>query len=314
MANLIFSLSTVLPIFAVMFLGFLLRRWNFLSESFVREGNKLVFRVALPVSLFVSTYNLELDVFFDAKFIAFVLGATLLSFFLVWGIFEWVIKDKDLIGTLVQACYRGNFAILGLPLLHNVIGAENSAKALLVIGFVVPLYNVLAVVILTLRSKTPGTISPGKILLRIVKNPLIIGIAGGFLASMLPFSMPGPVGNMLDIIKDLATPFALICLGGSIKLQGAERKFRYSLMTVLIKTIGIPAVFLILAYLLGFRSYDFVVIMVMLAVPTAVSSYSMVVEMGGDGDIAANSVVFSTFLSVFTLTLFIYLFKGLGVF
>ena len=310
--NLLFSVNTVLPIFAVMLAGFLLRRFGFLPESFFQYGNKLVFYGALPASLFFSVYELDMGHFFDSRFVAFTVLSTFLSFLLLWGITEWTVKDKSVIGTMVQAGYRGNFAILGIPLLHNVIGVENSEKSLLVIGFVLPLYSIFSVVVLTIRSRNPEKIDVKKILLHIVKNPLIISIAAGFLFVLLPFRLPGPAEQTVGLFQTLSTPLALLCLGGSIQVRKADSRFRRSVVSSLIKTMVLPLIFVPAAYFLGFRSYDLTVILIMFGAPTAVASYSMATEMGGDGEIAANAVIFSTFLSVFTLTAYIFLFRALG--
>jgi len=310
--NLVFSLNTVLPVFAVMLIGFFLRRSGFCSEEFFKNGNKIVFYIALPASLFLDTFQTDIAGFFDVKFVAFTISTTIVSFLLIWGIIEIFIKDKKLIGTIVQAAYRGNFIILGVPLVTNVIGIEKGAKALLVISFVIPVYAVLSVIALAFRSSKNEKVNFKKILLEIVKNPFIIAIALGFLCAAVRLPLPEAGEKVIGMFKSIASPFALLCLGGSINIRSFDKKVRYSIMAALIKTIGIPLVVVPIAYLMGFRSYDLLVIMLWSGVPTSVSSYTVAVGMGGDGDIASSSVVFSTFLSVFTLTTFIYIFKTIG--
>ena len=312
--NFLFSINTMLPIFGVMFAGFLLRRFSFLSEEFMKYGNRLVFYGALPASLFMSTCSLEFETVFDVAFVFFAVGATLASVALIWVVTELLVKDKSVVGTLVQAGYRGNFAILGLPLLANVIGEANMAKAILVLAFVIPVYNVVAVVVLSVRSKNMSKVEPKKLLLNILKNPLIISIAAGFVFSSLHWRLPVAADGFVGFFADLSTPLALLCLGGSIKLRGMDSKLKYSLVMTGVKVAALPVLVVGAAYLLGFRSYELVILMIMGGVPTAVASYPMAVEMGGDGDIAANSVVLSTFVSVLSLTAFIYFFKAMGVF
>jgi len=313
LANLLFSLNVVFPIFAVLLLGFVLRRKNFVTWEFVAQGNKLVFHIALPVSLFSSIYSAELDGLWDGKFVLFAVLVTLGSFGVAWGLAELFVKDKALIGTIVQGCFRGNFAILGLPLVHNIIGEQNSAKAALIVAFIIPIYNILAIVVLTTRSKQSGALNMKGIVLTILKNPLIIAIILGLTVNLLKIHLPSALSQIVSYVAALSSPLALLCLGGSIQGSFRDHKFKYALGASIFKVFLLPLLVVSLAYLLGFTSYDLVILLVMSSVPVAVSSFPMALQMGGDSYVAAANVMLTTLLSVFTITAFLSVFKAAGI-
>jgi hypothetical protein len=311
--NLIFSANRVMPIFLIMFFGYFLRRKNITTEAFVKNGNLIIFKIALPASLFYNVYSQDVSEILDAYFVVFVLAATLICYGTSWlgGIF--FIKDKPTISAFVHGAFRGNFVILGLPLMHSFIGAENSGKAALVILFTIPVYNILAIIILSIYSQTGEKICIKDILKAIATNPLTIGILIGLVLSLSGFRLPTMLDSTVNYITRMTTPLALICLGGGLELTKYNPKIKLSLWASTLKTIVQPLAVTMAAYMFGFRSHDLAIILITFAVPAAVSSYAMTVQMGGDSYVGATTVIFSTFFSVFTLTAFIYAFVSLGL-
>lgn len=323
--NFILSVGIVVPIFLVMFLGYILRRKNITNDAFVQKGNFLVFKVVLPANLFLTVYNQNVGDIIDLAFIAYTVLGTLVSFTLIWVIARLVIKDKDVVGAFVHSAFRGNFAILGLPVMTNFLGAENIGKAALVILFTIPLYNILAILVLSVTSQHGEAVSVKGVLKSIATNPLTIGILLGLPLSLLRTNigfdtLPVAAYGLINIVEDtvssvsrMTTPLALICLGGGLELSKYNAKIKYGAWSAVTKTIILPLVFVSLAYVLGFRGNDLAIILITFSVPAAITSYTMTVQMGGDQYVGAMSVMLSTFLSVFTLTGFIYAFMMLGL-
>jgi hypothetical protein len=311
--NFIFSIERVAPIFLIMFFGYFLRRRNLTSEAFVKNGNLIVFKIALPASLFYNVYSQDVNKILDADFILYTVGATLICYGTSWLGALLFIKDKTAIAAFVHGAFRGNFVILGLPLMHSFIGAANSGKAALVILFTIPLYNILAIIILSIYSQDGKRISLKTILKAIVTNPLTIGIMIGLIMSLSAINLPNILDDTVHTIADMTTPLALICLGGSLEITKYNPKIKLALWATALKTTIQPLAVTIAAYMIGFRSHDLVIILITFAVPSAVSSYAMTVQMGGDGYTGATTVICSTFVSVFTLTAFIYAFVALGI-
>ena len=311
--NLVFSINAVAPIFLVLFLGYTLKRFEFLSNGFVTGGNKVVFYLALPATLFRSVYMAEIGELLDLRFAAFAVGASMLAFFGIWLISALFIKEKPIRGAFVQGAFRGNFAFLGMPLLINLAGDAGAARAALIMAFVLPLYNICSVLVLSVCSDSDTKMGFKATVLTIAKNPFIIAIVLALALQLVNFRMPYVLAQGLGHIANMATPLALICLGAGMRFLGFDAKFKYALVASLVKVVIIPIIFVTLAYWFGFRGYDMAAFVILGGIPSAIIGYAMAVQMGSDGYIASTIVVMSTFFSAFTLTIFIYVLRALGV-
>ena len=150
MDNLIYSLNATVPVFAVMVLGFFLKRKGFLTDEFVQVGNKLVFRVALPCMLFLDIAEMDPTQLLDGRFVAFGAAVTLGSILLIWVLTRLFMRDKTQVGAFVQGAYRSSAAILGVALISNVYGDAGYAPLMILAS--VPIYNIMAVLILVLEA------------------------------------------------------------------------------------------------------------------------------------------------------------------
>jgi len=313
LANFLFSINTVAPLFAVLFLGYALKKTGFLNDNFVAVGNKVVFYVALPASLFMSVYTAEINYMLDWSFAGFSVGASLVGFFGIWGISAIFIKNKPVLGAFAGGAFRGNYAFLGMPLLINLAGEAGVARAAITIAFVIPVYNVCTVLLLSACSDTGKRAGPKTILIAIVKNPLIIAIVTAFGMQLLNIRLPFVIGETVGYTANMATAMALICLGAGMSFQGFDSKFKYALVASFIKVVVLPIIFVAAGYLLGFTGYDLAAFLILGGIPSAIAGYAMVVQMGGDTYIAGTIVVLSTLFSAFTLTVFIYIMRAVGM-
>lgn len=193
MDSLIFSLNSTIPVFLVMVLGYILNRKGFFTESFLKISDKLVFKVTLPVMLFMDMWGIDLYTDFDVKYVLFCAAATTIAFVVIWIMAKIFIKDKKVTGEFVQVSYRSSAAILGAAYITNIYG-DAGMVPLMMIGSV-PLFNVFAVLVLTLESPEKVSASEaGKriktAIINIIKNPIIDGIAIGLIASALKLQLP----------------------------------------------------------------------------------------------------------------------------
>ncbi len=300
MSNLIFSLNATMPIFLTMILGLFFRKVGILDESFTSKMNKFVFKIALPVLLFQDLSDSDFSAVWDIKFVLFCFFATLLSILAVWGL-SHLLKERSARGEFIQAAYRSSAAILGIAFIQNIYG--NSGMAPLMIISSVPLYNIMAVVVLAVFRPEREEITADfvkKTAKNIVTNPIILGIAAGLLWSVLRIPKPVILQKTVQNIAVLATPLGLIAMGASFEAKSAA------------KNIRLAAVFLPIAVILGFRQEKLVAILVMLGSATTVSSFIMAKNMGHEGSLTANTVMLTTCGSAFTLTFWLYLMKTLA--
>jgi len=313
LTNLVFSLNIVLPLFVIILFGAFLKHKGFVDVPFLNTGNKLVFLFGIPANVFVSIYRADITEVFNPAFITYAAVFTLLSFFSLWFFAHVFIKDKSIIAAFVQGSFRGNYAILGVPLLVSILGAERAALGALVLAFVVPIYNIFSTIILAVYSPTIEKINIKSLLLAVAKNPIIIGVFLGIATSLSGIRLPKIAESSVNSIAVLSGPLALICLGGNISFKGFEIRFKFSVIATIIKLIVLPVICTVVGYMLGFHGDELTVLMVMSGVPTALAGYAMALQFGGDGYTASTIILLTTLLSAFTLTVFIYVFKTMGI-
>jgi len=312
MENFIFSINATIPIFLIILLGYILKKINFLTEEFASVINKYVFVVALPVMLFQDIALSDVKQEMNFKFFIFCFTATVSMFFLVWIIARLTLKDKTMVGAFAQAASRGSAAILGVAFVENICGDIGSAPLMIVAA--VPFFNILSVIILVCSADTKEK-NYGKIkgsLINIAKNPIIIGILLGLACSLARLRIPTIPAKTIDYIARTATPMALIAVGAGFNVNEALIRIKPALGATFIKLVGLPLIYLPIAYRLGFTGSEMVSILVMLAAPSTVSCYVMAKNMHNDGILTSNIIVLTTLLSSLTLTLWIFILKTMG--
>jgi hypothetical protein len=313
LSDLLFSLGIVLPLFMLMLLGYGLKRTHFIGDTFSANGNKLMFYIGLPVIVFRSIYRADIREIFDPRFVVAMIVITLVTAGIIWLAATPLIKDKPVRGAFVLSSFRGNQAFLGIPLMMNLAGDAGVLRVTMVVTFVLPIANIMSILVLASTCGKDKKITPGGVMLTIIKNPIVITTMLG-LGLVLPgIALPGVLVTTLDYIAEMSTPLALLCIGASMKFAGFDTKLKYAVVGSFVKIIALPVAFAGAGYLFGFRGYDLAAMTIMGGVPSAIAGYAMVVEMGGDGYVSSTIVVISTLLSAFTLTLIIYGIRVLGI-
>ena len=313
MENLMFSLNATIPVFAMMVLGYLLhQKTRLMSDSFADHLNTFVFKVALPVQLFKNLSESDFRSLWNGGVVAFCFFATLASI-LILLVLSRLLRDRSLRAEFVQAGYRGSQALLGAALMQNIYG-DTGPLALVLIG-AVPLYNVAAVMLLTLM--VPGghldRKTMGKTVRGILTNPIILGIAVGLVWSLLQIPQPVVMQRAVSSLAATATPMGLLALGASLDPKKAAGCWKPTLAASAFKLVIFAALFLPVAVALGWRNEILVVLLIMLASPATVSCFSMARSMGHEGTLSSSAVMFTTVCSAFTFTVWLYLLKTLAL-
>lgn len=313
MENLIFSLSATIPIFLMMLLGMLFRKLGWMDEVFAAKMNKFVFLVPLPVLLFEQLATVDFSEVWDIKFILFCFVVTAISI-TISTLISLLWKDRSIKGEFIQATYRSSAALLGIAFIQNIYGTAGMAP-LMIIGSV-PLYNIMAVVVLSLFK--PGNNSFDKALVKktlkgIATNPIIIGIVAGFVWSALKLPMPSILHKTVSSIGATATPMGLMSMGATFEMKKATSKIKPTLVAVFMKLIGFCAIFLPVAAMLGFRNEQLIAILVMLGSATTVSCFVMARNMGHEGTLSSGVIMMTTLLSAFTLTMWLDVLRSFGL-
>lgn len=313
MENLIFSLNATVPVFLMMILGLAFRKLGWIDDVFASKMNKFVFLVPLPVLVFEDLATVDFAEVWDLKFVLFCFAATLVSIGIAAAV-SCLWRDKSIQGEFIQASYRSSAALLGIAFIQNIYGDAGMAP-LMIIGSV-PLYNIMAVVVLSFfqpeRKKLDRQVWIDT-LKGIVTNPIILGIAAGLLWSALRIPMPSIMEKVVSDVSATATPLGLIAMGASFDIRKAFGKAKPAAAASVMKLVGFAVIFLPLAVWLGFRREQLVAILIMLGSATTVSCYVMARNMGHEGVLTSSTVMLTTMFSAFTVTGWVYILRSLGL-
>lgn len=308
MESFVYSVNATVPIFLVMIVGGILRKLNIIDEHFANVANKFVFVVTLPLMVFSDLSTADFRTEFEPKFVIYCMAVTLISIFGIWALTELFMKEEDSKGSFVQGAYRSSAAILGMAFIKNMY--QDTGMAPLMIIAAVPFYNIFAVIILTIKAKgNKGKVNFRKTFTNILKNPIIIGIFAGVLFSVLGIRLPQILTKTVNMIGDTTTPLALICIGATFEGRKAIKKLVPTCIATAVKLVILPALFIPIAILLGFRNQEMMAIVIMLGSPTTISSYIMAKNMNNDAVLSSSIIVMTTVLSSFTLTGIIFILR-----
>ncbi len=326
MDSFIFAVNAVLPLIVMALIGYLLVRVGMIPEGAARTLNKIVFRVFLPCTLFLNVYKIESLGGFDFGYIVYAIAADLLIYALAIPIVMALTKDGARRGVVLQSVFRSNYALIGIPLATSLCGTAGAEVSAVLSAFAIPVFNVLAVITLSVFSDRKERVSVKSILLDIAKNPLIESVVLG-LAVLGVRAILGqngiewrlteitPLFSVLESLSAVSTPLALIALGAQFKFSSIGAMKRELIFSVVARVVAVPLAALTVAYLFfDFEAAHFASFVALFATPVAVSSVPMVQEMGGDTELAGQVVVWATATSALTIFLFIFALRLLGVF
>jgi hypothetical protein len=313
--NITFGFYAILPILLMMTLGYLFRRTSFLKKEFFIGCDKLVFYVALPLLLFEQMMEAEFQTVWDEDLLLFVTVAIVVAFIGILLLGPALIANKVDRGAFCQGSVRSNYSIIGLPMANNLFGAAGYQTAALIMPFLIPLYNALAVLILTVNA--PGEknflVVTLKVLKGIVINPLILSMALGAAVKYFTLPVPDTAMKIVGYCANLTLPLALMSLGATFEFSRLKGKILTAFSASVIKTILLPAIAVTVGVYMGFRNLSLGMIFIVFAGPTSVSSYSMAVGMGANKELAGQIVVLSTILSMFTMFIGAFLLRSFGL-
>lgn len=325
----VFAANAVLPIVLMIALGYFLKRIKLLNQGFLDAGNKLTFRVLIPALLYYNIYGIGSFGEINFGFVLYGLGAVAAIFLISTLVTCLFTKDSGKRGALIQAAFRSNYAIIGLPLASALFGDKGAAAAGVMSAFCVPLFNILAVVTLTIfnNDSQKKKIDIKKILIGIIKNPLIIGTVLGLLTLGVRelFVGWGVAFRLRDIeflyktlenLKSICTPFALIVLGGRFEFSAVKRQLKHIVFGTLMRTVAVPVIALSVAYFFipNLSGEHYATYVAVFATPVAVASAIMAKEMGADDELAGQLVVWTSLVSTVTIFIYVAIFRTIGIF
>ena len=306
MSNFLISFNVVFPIALMMALGFFIKKIKLLNETSVKQMNNVVFRVFLPIMIFKNVYDSEVSEVFEPKLVIFAVVAVVCSILLIFAIVPIFEKQNSRRGVLIQAIFRSNFVIFGIPVTAALCGETVTGAASVLIAIIIPLFNFAAVISLEVfNGNKPNFL---KILKGIATNPLIIASVLALLVNFIGIELPNVIEKSISNVSTVTTPLALIILGASINFSSVGKNALRITLGAAAKLLILPAICLsIAAFGFGFRGAELSILLSLFASPPAVSSFTMAQQMGGDDELACQLVMFGTVASIFTMFIWIFI-------
>ena len=312
LSNFFVALGGVVPLFCLMAVGVFVKRSRLLAEEELLHVNRMVVRVFFFFMMFYNIYISDPGTAFQPLLMLFGAGGVLLTALVFTGVDCRIEPDNARRGPMIQAAFRGNYVLMGIPLVSNIFGDAAIAVPTMMIAVIVPLYNVLGVLVLeTFRG---GRFDLLPILRSVLMNPMILGAIAGALCRLVQLPIPAPVLKPATQIAAAPTPVALIILGASFHGGSYQSHLRQLVFSVASRLIIVPGIVLPLAVMLGFRGVELVTLIAVFATPCAVAGFAMAQQMQADAELAGNCVVYSSALSCFTIFGWVFLLKTLAFF
>lgn len=293
------------PVLLILLLGIVLRRRGVIGEAFIATGDKLVFTVTLPLMLFFSLATRDPSEILRPGLALFAVFSVFSSIALLYWLAPRFVEAEKL-PVFIQGAFRGNLGIVGLALLISAYGSEVIAQAASYLAVVILLFNITSVWILGKRGDAHW--------LRMLGNPLIIGIVTGALVALLQIPIPKLLLDSGRYLSQMSLPLALLCIGGSLNWQSFRGNHRDVLRASVFKLVLQPVLITAAAWAIGYRGEVLGIVYLLMASPTAAASYVMARQMTNHGPMAAEIVALTTALSPFTITLGLVVLASLGLY
>lgn len=312
--NLIFSINIVAPVFLIVLVGVWLKRIRLIDDHFIKMSSRLIFQVTMPALVFVKIAATNFQQVFNGRLILFTYVAIFLAFTVAWLCGVLLAPDGRDRGAFIQGSFRGNFAILGFAMIQSAFGKEPLANAAILLSFIMPPYNLLSIIALTVTQRGERHIPWQQTAKEVVTNPLILAAAVAVPFSYFAISVPKIVFEAVDQLSTITLPMALIGIGASLSFSGIRQDLRLAAAASCLKLVVTPLLTMMVAVRMHFTTHELAALYFFFASPAAIASFIMAHAMGSNGRLAGHIVLLSTLASSLTISLGIFLLKSWGYF
>lgn len=315
MDNIIVSFNVIAPVFFLMVLGYFLVNYTSLADGkLTKQANAIVFKIFLPCMLFYNVYQSDIgsEIHSRIRLCIWAAGGLLILFVLLCLIVPRIVTQENQQGVVIQGIFRSNYVIFGVAVVQNMYGPKSTTTAAILSAILVPMYNFLAVVVLSIFGEKREN-DWKKIILDIIKNPLIISSVLGIIFSLLGIRLPTAVDTTVQDLAKLSTPIAFMILGGDLDFSKVKGNLKTAFVVLTIKLVILPLIMIPMVVMMGYRDADLLSGVLAYQTPVVVSSYIMAQQAGADGQLAGQLVVFSSVLSIFTLFVTIFILRTMGL-
>jgi predicted permease len=297
-------LNSLFPVFALLAMGCLLKQWGLTNEAFFKTSDKLIYYFFFPIMLFWKIGIAPNEIGMQAGLYGSALIGVGIVFLLSTLSIRWLGITSFQAGSYSQSCYRFN-TYVGVAIVMNTLGDEGLQYFGILIGLIIPVINVLVIIILIWYSGESFTIDK-KIkttLKAMISNPLIIGCLAGIIYAKTINQFPVFLNNTFSLMSMITLPLALLSIGGSLTLKALRNNFRISMFAAIFKLLVLPLTGYGLLQYFGVTGIPFKTGMIFFALPTSTALYILSAQLNSDTNLASASIVLSTILSFFSLSI-----------
>jgi len=304
-------LTTLVPIFIIITVGFLARKKGFMPNEFLGPANRLIYYLAIPAMIFHSIATSSFTSYFNFSVIAVTLSSIMIICAATWAASLILCIEARQVGTFIQSSFHGNLGYIGLAVSYYYLGDKGFVSASIIAGFTIILQNILAVFVLIYTDKDKSRIPLHTVrhklrpFLKVMKNPIIISAVAGIIFSWTGIQLPVIMGRSLDILSGMALPTSLLIIGASLSFDLVKFKIKSVMISSIIKLLILPCTGFILYRLFHITPQEYAPGLILLASPTATLTYVMAKEMNGDADFSVAAISASTLLSGVTFFLWL---------
>ncbi|AJO76595.1 AEC family transporter [Pseudomonas sp. MRSN 12121] len=304
------TLNITAPVFAMLFLGLLLKRIAWINDGFIHTASALVFNVTMPALLFLGILHADLHSALKPGLLIYFTVATLASFAFAWGWAIWRCPREDR-GIYTQGAFRGNNGIIGLALAASMYGDYGISLGAVLAALVILFYNTLSTIVLAVYSPVIKS-DPWSICKSVISNPLIISVLAATPFAMFQIGLPAWLETSGQYLAQMTLPLALICIGGTLSLAALRQSGDLALSSSLMKMVGLPLMATFGAWLCGFRGAELGILFLYFGSPTAAASFVMARAANGNHELAAAIIVITTLMAAVTTNIGIFLLQWGG--
>lgn len=311
MGSLMVAAGVVVPMVVYMAVGAWIKKAKLFEESQFKALNVVIFKIFIPLALFFDVYEVSLQDTLRADLIVLVVLLVLIIFAVSYVLVPKAIPDRADASTCIQAIFRSNYVLFGISIARSVCDSNGVAQVAAFAAIVVPLFNMLSVILF--ETRRGGSVRVKTLIRNIARNPLVQAGVLGFLFSMTGIRIPAVIADPLSRLGDVATPIALVTLGGMLSFGSIKAHRNYIALVTAARLVLIPLIAVGTAILLGYRGEILIMMLAIFGSPTAVASVPMAQTMGGNGKLGGEIVVSTTVFSILTIFVFVFAMFGTGI-
>lgn len=306
-------LGITLPIFAVIVVGFIIKKKGIIQDQHVPFLNKLTYNFGLSSLIFLSIAANKLKEIFDADILKVIFSTYFLFLIIVFLSFYFLkIKNKTKSAVIVST-FRSNMAFIGMPILLYAYGSLATAKASIVIASLTPLnilFTAFFLKLLEIKNGKDRKTGIKNIVIEIITDPVMIAVAAGLIISYFSYEIPAPIFKFFEILSGIAIPLALISIGASFKFSHIKSNIKYLSLISFGKLILMPLLSLAFSiFIFKAGNLDRDIICLLFAMPLAVATFIQSEKYNSDTDFVSSALIITTIISAVTITAWLFILK-----